>query len=169
MKKVIFLILVVIYSIPGFCQNTINPETTTYYLIRHAEKDRSNKENRDPGLTQEGLGRSLKWAEVFKNVKFDAVYSTNYKRTKETALPTAMKNGLEVTIYNPQNFDPSTFKDATKGVTVLIVGHSNTTPSMVNAFIKEKKYEQIDDTNNGNLYIITMTGTTIKSTLLYIN
>ncbi len=79
MRKIIFTLLVLIYSVPIFSQNE---ETTTFYFIRHAEKDRSNKEDRNPSLTQDGLSRALKWAEVFKNIKFDAVYATPYNRTE---------------------------------------------------------------------------------------
>lgn len=34
----------------------------------------------------------------------------------------------------------------------MIVGHSNTTPKLVNAIIKKDEYEDIDDYNYGNLY-----------------
>ena len=51
----------------------------------------------------------------------------------------------------------SKFQKDTKGQTVLIVGHSNTTPFFANKILGEYIYEQIADDNNGNLYIITVT------------
>ena len=42
--------------------------TTTYYLIRHAEKDRTDSLNRNPNLTEQGLERAKKWANYFKNI-----------------------------------------------------------------------------------------------------
>ena len=44
------------------------------------------------------------------------------------------------------------------GKTVLVVGHSNTTPEFVNALIKNDFYDQIEDNNNGNLYYVQKCG-----------
>jgi len=150
----------------------ITPEvtvTTTYYLIRHAEKDRSDPENRNPSLTEEGIARANNWASTFKDVPFDAVYSTEYARTQETATPTATQKGLEIQSYDPRNLFDENFQNATLGKTVLVVGHSNTTPSFVNAIIKEDRFESIDDSNNANLYIVTLTGDKASTQLLHID
>ena len=143
--------------------------TSTYYFIRHAEKDRSDSSNKDPHLTEAGKARAEHWSDVLREVKFDAVYSTNYTRTKETAQPTASKNHLDITIYNPNTIDAKSFLAETKGKTILIVGHSNTTPAFVNKILGNKKYDDIDDGNNGNLYIVSVTGDTITDELLVIN
>ena len=135
---------------------TPKAETSTFYFIRHAEKDRTNMDDRDPKLKEEGILRAAKWSLVLQNIKFDAVYSTNYKRTKQTAQPTAEKNGLELTMYDPSNLDGKTFLEANKGKTVLVVGHSNTTPAFVNAVLGEQKYQSMADDNNANLYIVTV-------------
>ncbi len=157
MKHLIILLLVVTFALPSCAQETqTNKQTTTYYFIRHAEKDRSDKTNRDPNLKQEGILRAAKWSLVFANIDFDAVYSTNYNRTKQTAQPTAEKQGLEVQIYDPRQLFSEAFANKTKGQTVLVVGHSNTTPAFVNAVLGTKKYENIDDNNNANLYIVTI-------------
>ncbi|WP_299682098.1 phosphoglycerate mutase family protein [uncultured Dokdonia sp.] len=150
---------------------TIIPEvtTTTYYLIRHAEKDRSDSENRNPSLIAVGQERANRWATVFKDVSFDMIYSTNYARTQETAAPTATQKGLEVQSYDPRTLFDENFQKATEGKTVLVVGHSNTTPMFANAILKEEQFEQIDDTNNGNLYIVTLTGAEKSAQLLHIN
>ncbi|WP_400079375.1 histidine phosphatase family protein [Winogradskyella sp. R77965] len=143
--------------------------TTTYYLIRHAEKDRSDKTNRDPHLTETGLKRANNWANVLKDVKFDMVYSTDYNRTKETAAPTAKANNVEVSFYDPRNMNSKEFTEKTKGKTVLIVGHSNTTPFFTNSLLGEKKYDDINDNNNANLYIVTVTGDSKTSTVLKVD
>jgi len=169
MKSLLFSILFLV-SINVFTQNTTNKEqeVTTYYLIRHAEKDQSDKTNKDPHLTEEGKKRAEKWANVFGDVKLDMVYSTNYNRTKETAEPTAKANNLEVTLYDPRKLNPEDFTKKTYGKTVLIVGHSNTTPMLANALLNNKKYKQIDESNNANLYIVTIIDNTKSSTLLKI-
>ena len=145
------------------------PTVTTYYLIRHAEKDRSDKNNRNPHLTEKGIKRAKNWATAFKNITFDAVYSTDYHRTKETALPTAEAHNLELKLYDPRKIDRQKFMTETKGQTVLIVGHSNTTPMFANNLIGNKTYDMMADSNNGGLYIVTVTNSDISSMVLQIN
>ena len=158
MKKLILIALVALFAFPSCAQKSEKKEeVSTYYLIRHAEKDRSDSTNRNPNLTEEGLQRAENWAEHFKNVKFDAVYSTDYNRTKETAIPTAEANKVELQFYNPSDMQIEEFMTKTKGKTVLIVGHSNTTPLFTNGLLGEEKYEDISDDNNSNLYIVTVT------------
>jgi phosphohistidine phosphatase SixA len=146
-----------------------NMATSTFYFIRHAEKDRSDPSDKNPHLTEIGKARASHWSEILGKVKFDAVYSTDYNRTKETAQPTATKNNLEITIYDPKTIDAKSFMADNKGKTVLIVGHSNTTPAFVNNILGRKKYEDIDDSNNGNLYIVTINGDIINDQVLVIN
>tara|TARA_R110000868_G_scaffold194178_3_gene439516 strand:- start:13784 stop:14311 length:528 start_codon:yes stop_codon:yes gene_type:complete len=143
--------------------------TSTYYFIRHAEKDRSDSLNDNPHLIEIGKQRAEHWNEIFKNIKFDAVYSTNFNRTKETATPTAIKNKLELTIYDPKTMDIPSFLNNTRGKTILVVGHSNTIPNFVNKILENDTYNQIDDDNNGNLYIVTINGNDISSSLLSID
>jgi phosphohistidine phosphatase SixA len=153
----------------GPLQLETEQKTTTYYLIRHAEKDQSDKTNRNPHLTDIGLKRADNWANVLKNVKFDMVYSTDYNRTKETATPTAKANNVEVSFYDPRNMNPKEFMEKTKGKTVLIVGHSNTTPTFTNGLLGEKKYDAIDHNNNANLYIVTVNKDSKTSTVLKVD
>ncbi len=142
-------------------------ETTTMYFIRHAEKDRSDKANRNPHLTEEGHARAKKWAAVFSNVRFDVIYSTDYNRTKETATPSLEKTELKgLTMYDPRALDGEAFAKDNKGKTVLVVGHSNTTPEFVNAVLGEKKFEWIEDNNNANLYVLTISASGDKSVVL---
>lgn len=153
-------------------QGEINPNpeaVTTYYLIRHAEKN-SNDMKGDPGLTESGLQRAKNWAEIFKGIDFDAVYSTDYKRTMQTATPTAKSQNLEIKLYDPRNLYSKDFEQATKGKTVLIVGHSNTTPHLVNAIIQESKYQDLDESEFGALFIVeVLTDGTTTTKVLYIN
>jgi len=165
MKKLLLAILFVFSSLTIFSQNDV----TTYYLIRHAEKDRTDKTNRNPSLKEKGIERAVYWAEVFKNVDFDLVYSTKYNRTKQTAKPTAIAKKLEIQFYNPRKMYSEEFQKATNQKTVLVVGHSNTTPFFANKILGKDKYTQIDDHNNANLYIITVTKDSKTGVLLEIN
>ncbi len=175
MKTLITFILSVLFVVQTFSQETVEAKensaaTTTYYFIRHAEKNRSDNTNKNPNLIEKGILRAAKWSLVLEHVKFDAVYSTDYNRTKQTAQPTAEKNGLDITIYNPKSLNSEDFIKNTKGKTVFVVGHSNTTPKFVNAVISNDKYKSIDDSNNANLYIVIISNSgEISDTLLVID
>ena len=151
-------------------QKPSNDSITTYYLIRHAEKDRSDSKNQDPNLTDAGLKRAEKWAKILKDIEFHAVYSINYNRTKQTAQPLAKAQKLNITNYDPNNLYDDNFKQATKGKTILVVGHSNTTPQFANTILGKKKYENIDDSENGALFIVQVLEDGSKlSQVIYIN
>lgn len=175
MKHLYLLTFTCLFMILSSCTDVKKNEvasktiTSTYYFIRHAEKDRTDSTDKNPHLTDIGKLRANHWSEIFGEVKFDAVYSTDYNRTKETAQPTADKNNLEITLYDPKGIDTKSFLKATEGKTVLVVGHSNTTPAFVNKILDQKKYDDIDDSNNGNLYIVTISGKTISDQVLVIN
>jgi len=145
------------------------PEKSTFFFIRHAEKDRSDNSNKNPELTEAGHERAQKWSEIFSNITFDHVYSTDYNRTKQTAQPTATRNNLEISIYDPRKLDGPAFIEVNKGKTVLVVGHSNTTPSFVNAILNEEKYSDIDDLNNGKLFIVSIINGIAECSVLQVN
>ena len=159
MKKILIFILISVTIISCKSdkkeQEVINKDVTVYYLIRHAEKNRSTKD-KNPDLTEVGLKRAVNWSEIFDNVSFDKIYSSDYKRTQQTALPTAKSKGLEVLSYDTEHLYNDTFKEQTKNQTVLVVGHSNTTPAFVNAIIGKQEHSQIDDSDNGKLFIVTL-------------
>lgn len=165
MKKIFFLLLISLSTVKIHAQDK---DVTTYYLIRHAEKVRVDPSNKNPHLTEKGQSRAQNWSTVFKNITFDLVYSTNYNRTIQTATPTANENNLEIQLYNPKVLFDNDFQLKTKGKTVLVVGHSNTTPQFVNKIIEEEKYVDIDDSNNSNLYIVTIVNGLKTDTLLKI-
>jgi len=165
MKKILLVFFTVVLTLSLKAQEI---ETTTYYFIRHAEKIRTDKTNKNPELTAKGHARAQNWNTVFKNVNFDVIYSTNYKRTIQTAEPTANNKDLTIEFYSPSQLYNPEFKEKTIGKTVLIVGHSNTTPLFVNDILGEEKYKQIDDSNNANLYIVTIIENIKSSALLKI-
>ncbi len=142
-----------------FClQLTLAQEVSNYYLIRHAEKDRADSNNSNPGLTEKGHQRALHWGTVFEKIELDAIYTTNYLRTIHTAMPTADNKGLVLHYYDPRNLNSAEFKAITKGKNILIVGHSNTTPEFANAILGEEKFGPMPDHVNSYLYVITCIG-----------
>ncbi|MDT0554558.1 SixA phosphatase family protein [Patiriisocius hiemis] len=167
--KSLFVLFIVLFSQSSFAQTKASKENTTYYLIRHAEKDKSDAKNRDPHLTEKGMARATRWAAYFKDKNIDAVYSTPYHRTKETALPTANSLKLDIIEYNPRAMYSDSFKKATKGKNVLIVGHSNTTPQFTNLIIGKDAFPSMSEDDNSSLYIVKIVGNETEVSVENIN
>ena len=165
--KTFFTLFIVLFS--TFSVFSQENETTTYYLIRHAEKDTSDATNVNPDLNQIGLERAKKWASVFTPVSLNAIYSTDFRRTKQTAKPTANSKNLPTYAFDTSRMYDAGFKYNTSGKSVLVVGHSNTTPQLANMILGEEKYPLIDENNYSNLYIITVTNNKATSVLLKID
>lgn len=172
MKKILLLFLIVALNSCNSekkLDSQIDNHTSVYYFIRHAEKDRSETTNKDPKLTEAGEQRARKWSEIFENIDFDQIYSTSYNRTKRTAFYVSKKQNIPIDIYDPNDLYSDSFKAKTSGKTVLVVGHSNTTPKFVNSILGKEQFDLIDDSNNGNLYIVTVIADKKSVQLLTIN
>lgn len=144
-------------------------QCSTFYLIRHAEKVRTDKSDKDPKLNEYGMLRAIKWQEYFSDKNISKIYSTNYKRTLETVKPIQESSDIIPIIYSPSDIDYKNFIMSNKIEVVLIVGHSNTIPDFVNGLISENVYSQIDDLNNSNLYVVNICESGISHKLLKID
>ena len=147
--------------------NYTKENCTNIYLIRHAEKIRSDKNEKDPLLNKTGLLRAQKWSEIFEKIEIEKILSTNTKRTISTVIPTSRDKEIEIEIYSPDKIDYESFLKENKGRKVLIVGHSNTIPETTNKLIKNNFYSDIEDNNNSNLYYINICKGIISHELLY--
>ncbi|NVK84479.1 MAG: histidine phosphatase family protein [Cytophagia bacterium] len=152
MKKLFVLVLMLGLAIsPALAQNDL----TTFILVRHAEK--SDDDPRDPSLSAEGEARAKKLAEVLADQSITAVYSTPFKRTKTTAEPVAASKGLTVETYD---FRSQTYLqemlEKHQGGTILISGHSNTTPMVANTLIGKESFQTLDESEYGMIFIVTV-------------
>ena len=141
------------------CQDNLirdKQKETIFYLIRHAEKDQSNSENSDPSLTNKGIKRANNWASYFDTIQLNSIYSTDYIRTKQTIFPVSELKQITPKIYSVDELDINQFITSNQGKRVLISGHSNTTPTMVNKLIGESKYSDMLDSDNKSLYIVNI-------------
>lgn len=125
----------------------------TIILVRHAEKSKMGK---DPELTPEGIERAERLAHMLSEIELDEIYSTNYKRTMQTAMPTAENHGLTISTYSGFDHDDLINKilDNVNVVNVLIVGHSNTTPNFLNALTETSNYPDLTEDDYDNLFIV---------------
>jgi phosphohistidine phosphatase SixA len=143
------------------------PAKTTYYLIRHAEKDRTDPANKNPQLNAKGFERTKFWGDYFKDKGLQKFYTTDYMRTFQTLIPIVYPFKGEVEFYEAKDsLFTKAFWESTYGTNTIIVGHSNTTPKFVNQIIGKEKYEQIPDSINHRVYkvVIDETGLVAKDT-----
>ena len=91
------------------------------------------------------------------------------KRTLNTIKPIAQEINFDAIIYSPSKIEFKSFIESNIGNNILIVGHSNTIPDFVNGLINNNIYSQIDDSNNSNLYIVSICNSEINHRLIKIN
>lgn len=110
------------------------PPATTFILVRHAEKVPDG--SKDPELTPAGLARADALAVRLADAPLDAVYSTGFRRTQQTAAPTARGHHLTVITHDAKESAAdfsARLKREHSGQSVLVVGHSNTIPGIASA------------------------------------
>ncbi len=123
-------------------------EIFTIYLVRHAEKAISADNPKDPPLTQCGQQRAGSLAGFLGKVDLDAIYSTDYIRTKSTAQPTANANGIAIKFYDPRDLEGFAKQLIDGKEDVLVVGHSNTTGTLAGLLAGEEVGSMTEDTYN---------------------
>lgn len=134
--------------------------TTTVIFVRHAEKAAEPAD--DPGLSSTGLRRvgeltrQLKDADVIAGI--DAVYSTPFRRTEETARPIAEALDLPLNHYDAADTEAimEYIVKEHKGKIILVVGHSNTLPALIGNMGASKRVPPIAENEYDNIYIVSI-------------
>lgn len=126
----------------------------TIYIVRHAEKQ---LQGQDPELAYVGEVRAKKLAQILEQEGIKRVLSTDYKRTRNTAQPTAAAAGLVVEYYDPKNQEAFVADLRSSEGNILVVGHSNTVSQLANAFVSEgEKFADLTDLEYDFIYVVTL-------------
>ncbi len=129
--------------------------SSTFILVRHAEKEKSGD---DPELSMEGKQRAKELSILLRETQIDAIYSTPFKRTRQTMLPLADLKNLPVKEYSA-SMPYAQFADKLSsehpGKVILIAGHSNTIPEILKVLSKGSFNISIDESEYDNLFIVT--------------
>jgi broad specificity phosphatase PhoE len=156
MKNLILLVVLMTvgYTVSAQESDSLSQETTIIF-VRHAEKMDDGSEN--PSLNEKGKERAVKLAKLLINdFHISAIYSTPYYRTKQTAKPLA--DSLNIPIYEYDLSDPNHFVgkliEDYKGQEVVVIGHSNTTPMLVNIALGTGLYESLDENSYGQIFVV---------------
>jgi 2,3-bisphosphoglycerate-dependent phosphoglycerate mutase len=149
MKKILVSLVLILVTAITYAQ------TTTFILVRHAEKESDG--TRDPELSAEGKLRAERFAALVSKTNIDAIYSTDFKRTRNTVTPLALAKALRVNTYSSMKAaDLEALLAKHTHSTIVLAGHSNTIPEIANALVGEKKFAQFSDDDYGNVLIITV-------------
>lgn len=138
-------------------KEVIDKNATTFILVRHAEKVKGEK---DPELTEKGIERADELASVLRNIPISNIYSSDFRRTKLTVQKIAMMRNMDgdVKIYEHRDLEGAAnqmMQDHPKGI-VLVSGHSNTTPKMINILTKTENWQSLDESDYDNLYLVSV-------------
>ena len=146
------LIVLALATFFAACSSEQQPKTI--YIVRHAEKLLNGD---DPELSVAGNARSVKLSQILADKDIKHIYSTDYKRTRMTATPTANAAGITIKTYEPKNHDELVEQLKSVEGNALIVGHSNTVGQIANYFVGDgTKFADLKDSEYNYIYIVTL-------------
>ena len=145
-----------------FLVGSTEAQKKTIILVRHAEKVDASQ---DPELSAEGKQRAEQLAKIIKQYKPGAIYSTDFKRTRDTVGPVATRRHLQVQTYDPKKPEAlidEILKSTTKRF--LVAGHSNTVPGLANLLGKKELFKNLDDAEYGVIWIVRIKDGKVRNT-----
>src|SRR3954463_6506823 len=146
------MLALVLFALAAQPALAIGNPVTTIILVRHAEKAATTMTT-DVPLSDAGVARSNELARVLADTPIDAIYATQYARTRQTAEPLAKAHHLEAVVADPASM-ADTIRAKHRGQTVVVVGHSNTTPEVIRA-LGVTAPPTIADSEYDALFIVT--------------
>jgi broad specificity phosphatase PhoE len=135
------------------------------FVVRHAERadgaaapPPAGMMANDPPLSAAGQDRAKRLAALLASAEITHIFTTEYRRTRETAAPLAEKSGVEA-IPSPSR-DANALLEQLNKVTgnVLVVGHSNTVPDLLKR-LGMTTTVSIGDAEYDNLFIVVRPAT----------
>ena len=140
----------VLLAAPAVAQQAI-------FVVRHAERADAGTGGAtmmatDPELSDAGRARAQALAAALKDAKISAIYTTEYKRTRQTAEPLARALGLEITVVPARDMAAMIAK-VKSGGNALVVGHSNTVGPVIEA-LGVAEPVKLSDEDYDNLFVV---------------
>ncbi len=133
--------------------------TTTVFVMRHAEK--AALPGDDPPLSPIGEARALALAYHFgrapKELGLDCIIVSEFKRSQDTVRPLANRLGIPVIVVPAKESDTAASRalGEYRGGRVLIVGHSNTVPELVEE-LSGREVPAMSEAEYGVIYVVSV-------------
>lgn len=136
---------------------TVASAQGTIFLVRHAERADSGPARgatmaTDPDLSAAGKARAESLSSVLKDAGIKTIYTTEYKRTQQTAAPLAKALGIEPTVVPAREMASLVARLKAGTANALVVGHSNTVGETIGALGGDAV--KIADTEYDNLFVV---------------
>jgi len=128
------------------------------FIVRHAERAdagmaAAKMAGADPELSDAGKARAAALAALLKDAKISAIFTTEYKRTRDTAQPLAAATGIAAAAVDSKDAAGLIDKVKASAGNVLVVGHSNTVPEIIKA-LGVSETVAIPDDQFDNLFVV---------------
>lgn len=139
-------------------EDVTGEHVTTVVAVRHAEK--ATDQGRDPHLTDAGSARAQALTALLSGgTPVGALYSSEFHRTRETLLPLSEQLHLDIeTVPASQTNEHLTSEfliDSHPGQIVVVSGHSNTIPALVEA-LTGTPTPQLDEAVYDALFLVSI-------------
>jgi phosphohistidine phosphatase SixA len=139
------------------CATTESEPRPSYYVMRHLQK----AEGQDPALSDLGRQNAELLAGLLEPHPPRAIYASATRRARETAQPTAARYGLAIKEYDPRDTPGVVARVRMEKGPVLIVGHSNTVPAIIQA-LTGRAIGEMGESDYGTLFQIRPDGIMIR-------
>ncbi|MBV9009845.1 MAG: histidine phosphatase family protein [Verrucomicrobia bacterium] len=124
------------------------------FVVRHAEK--LAMLGNDPNLSPAGQKRAEALARMLKDANIMAIFTSQFKRTQETAAPLAKATNVTSTSVAANDL-PQLIQKLREGQgNALVVGHGDTIPQLMK-MLGINEAVQIPDNDYGELFVVSMT------------
>ncbi len=140
----------------GFLTASAAAQPPVIFLVRHAERAAiSGHIPSDTGLSALGHERAEALARALKDGQITAIYTTEYKRTRETAAPIAKSLGIRPEIISAGDLKGLVAKSKASPGNVLVIGHSNTLPQIISALGVSSRVI-VTESDYDNLFLVVL-------------
>jgi broad specificity phosphatase PhoE len=149
------LLLALLVTTPALLQ----AQTTTVIVVRHADKVDTT---RSSPLSEAGRARAETLAAALADARVEAIYVTQYPRSRLSAEPLARRLGLTPRVVEAGGETAmharavaERIRAEAAGRTVLVIGHSNTVPAIV-AALGGGDVGRIEDPEYDHMFIVLL-------------
>ena len=129
-------------------------EPPVIFLVRHAERaDAGRTQEKNPDLSAQGKSRAEALSRTLRDAGITAIFTTEYKRTQETAAPLADSLGVKPQIVAAKGAAALIGKLKESSGNALVVGHSNTLPEIAQS-LGVSTTLKIGETDYDDLFVV---------------
>jgi len=163
--RILIALLLTLLPATAYAQPAAHP----VYVMRHLNMPAGEP---DPDLLPEGRAAAVALADLMETDAFQgarrpvAIYVSDFKRTRQTAAPTAARLALNVTVYDPRDTAGLLARVRAEPGPVLVIGHSNTVPDIIAALGGTRPAPLVHE-DFGDLWVVEPGGATTKLRLVH--